>query len=87
MRCRPVASWSWSRFQGSGCSPVKAVRELGLERRETVDCAVYKFGQLLERPGIPALLALSDPTVRVLTCAVTMRWVMRSISSKDWMPT
>src|SRR5437762_10184820 len=32
-RCRPVASWSWSRFQGSGCSPVKAVRELGLERR------------------------------------------------------
>ena len=23
-------------FQGSGCSPVKEVRELGLERRETV---------------------------------------------------
>jgi hypothetical protein len=31
-----VASWGWSRSQGLGCSPIKAVRELGLERRETV---------------------------------------------------
>jgi len=35
-RCRLITSWSWSRFQGSGCSPVKVVRELGLKRRETV---------------------------------------------------
>ena len=35
-RCRLIASWSWSRFQGLGCSPIKAVRELGSERRETV---------------------------------------------------
>src|ERR1700756_4544538 len=35
-RCRLVASWGWSRSQGLGCSPIKAVRELGLERRETV---------------------------------------------------
>src|SRR5205085_11709589 len=35
-RCRLIASWSCSRFQGLGCSPIKAVRELGLERRETV---------------------------------------------------
>ena len=35
-RCRLIASWSWKRFQGLGCSPIKAVRELGLERRETV---------------------------------------------------
>src|SRR4026207_1239812 len=35
-RCRLVASWGWSRPQGWGCSPIKAVRELGLERRETV---------------------------------------------------
>src|SRR3972149_3245340 len=35
-RCRLVASWGWSRSQGSGCSPVKAARELGSERRETV---------------------------------------------------
>ena len=35
-RCRLIASWSGSRFQGLGCSPIKAVRELGSERRETV---------------------------------------------------
>src|SRR2546430_6221902 len=35
-RCRLIASWGWRRSQGSGCSPVKAVRELGSERRETV---------------------------------------------------
>src|SRR5713101_8145574 len=35
-RCRLVASWGWSRSQGLGCSPIKAVRELGSERRETV---------------------------------------------------
>src|ERR1044071_3566794 len=35
-RCRLVASWGWSRSPGLGCSTSKAVRELGLERRETV---------------------------------------------------
>ena len=35
-RCRLIASWSCIRFQGLGCSPIKAVRELGSERRETV---------------------------------------------------
>ena len=35
-RCRLITSWGWRRSQGSGCSPVKAVRELGSERRETV---------------------------------------------------
>ena len=36
MRCRLILSWSCIRFPGSGCSPVKRVRELGSERRETV---------------------------------------------------
>ena len=35
-RCRLITSWGWSRSQGYGCSPFKVVRELGLERRETV---------------------------------------------------
>jgi len=35
-RCELIASWGWSRSQGYGCSPFKAVRELGSERRETV---------------------------------------------------
>src|SRR5207253_1626637 len=33
--CRLVASWGWSRSQGLGCSPIKAARELGSERRIT----------------------------------------------------
>jgi hypothetical protein len=52
VRCRLVASWGRSRSQGLGCSPIKAVRELGSERRETVDIAVYKSGYLLETPSI-----------------------------------
>ena len=35
-RCRLVASWGWRKSQGLGCSPIKASRELGSERRETV---------------------------------------------------
>ncbi len=35
-RCRLIASWGCSRSQGLGCSHIKAVRELGSERRETV---------------------------------------------------
>ncbi|OUC70016.1 hypothetical protein BLL69_0533 [Lacticaseibacillus paracasei] len=35
-RCRLIASWGCSRSQGLGCSPIKAVRELGSARRETV---------------------------------------------------
>ena len=32
-RCRLISSWRGSTFQGSGCSPVKEVRELGSERK------------------------------------------------------
>jgi hypothetical protein len=35
-RCRLITSWSSKRFQGLDCSSIKVVRELGLERRETV---------------------------------------------------
>src|SRR4029078_8854862 len=35
-RCRLIASWGWRRSQGFGCSLIKAVRELGSKRRETV---------------------------------------------------
>src|SRR3954452_15105894 len=86
-RCRLVASWGRSRSQGLGCSPIKAVRELGLERRETVDeRAVYKFGYLLETPRILRYEFMSHPLRRVSTWAVTMRQV-RTISRKGWMPT
>ena len=35
-RCRLIASWGGSTSQGFDCSSIKAVRELGSERRETV---------------------------------------------------
>jgi hypothetical protein len=35
-RCRLITSRNWKRLQGFGCSPIKVVRELGLERREAV---------------------------------------------------
>ena len=35
-RCRLITSWGCRRSQGFGCSPIKVVHELGLERRETV---------------------------------------------------
>ncbi len=35
-RCRLITSWGRSLSQGFGCSPIKVVRELGSERRETV---------------------------------------------------
>ena len=34
-RCRLITSWGWS-SPGFGCTPIKVVRELGSERRETV---------------------------------------------------
>ena len=50
-RCRLVASWGWSRSQGYGCSPFKAVRELGSERRETVrSLSIAGVGDLMELP-------------------------------------
>jgi hypothetical protein len=50
-RCRLVASWGWSRSQGLGCSPIKAVRELGSERRETVrSLSVVGVGDLRGAP-------------------------------------
>ena len=34
-RCRLITSWLRRVFQGFVCSPIKVVRELGLDRRET----------------------------------------------------
>ena len=35
-RCRLITTWGCSWCQGLDCSSIKVVRELGLERRETV---------------------------------------------------
>ena len=48
-RCRLVASWRWRSFQGLGCSPIKAARELGSNRRETGSTPVdHRRGSLRE---------------------------------------
>src|SRR3989344_7062496 len=38
-RCRLNASWRWRSCQGSGCSPVKALRELGSDRGSKLEQA------------------------------------------------
>ena len=48
-RCRLIASWGCSRSQGLGCSPIKAVRELGSERRETVRSPIRRGRRIFER--------------------------------------
>src|SRR3712207_8795826 len=40
---------SWRRSQGLGCSPIKAVRELGSERRETVRSLSTVGARILRR--------------------------------------
>ena len=52
-RCRLITSWRGSTFQGFGCSPIKVVRELGSERRETVrSLSVMGVGYL--RRAVPS---------------------------------
>src|SRR3978361_1197160 len=64
-RCRLVASWGWSRSQGLGCSPIKAARELGLERRETVRSLSAARVGVLRR----AVLSTRGPGRTNLWCA------------------
>jgi len=84
-RCRLIASWGRSRSQGLGCSPIKAVRELGLERRETVNIALSvnsaKCWKLRKHPAVPPL---SHPSASVRTTAeVTIRQVVIRVITPD----
>ena len=63
-RCRLIASWGCIRSQGFGCSPIKAVRELGSERRETVrSLSVVGAGKLRR-----AILSTRGPGWTYLWC-------------------
>ena len=72
-RCRLIASWGCSRSQGLGCSPIKAVRELGSERRETVRSLSGAGGGYLRG----AVLSTRGPgwTDRWCTC-----WLARAMA-------
>ena len=68
-----------------GCSPIKAVRELGLERRETVNIALSvnsaKCWKLRKHPAVPPL---SHPSASVRTTAeVTIRQVVIRVITPD----
>ncbi len=73
-RCRLVASWGGSTSQGLGCSPIKAVRELGLERRtlrlhEVIrGCPPAHIGETLMSPPNGSVRAIprEGHTVRAL---------------------
>src|SRR5579863_2769964 len=66
-RCRLVASWGRSRSQGLGCSPIKAVRELGLERRETVrSLSVVAVGDL--RNAVPSTRGPGRTQLSCVSC-------------------
>jgi hypothetical protein len=75
-RCRLVASWGWSRSQGLGCSPIKAVRELGLERRETVnEPRCPKIWLYAGNSGASCGTSRCHVLVRGLTSTVTIQQV------------
>src|SRR6266851_603341 len=68
-RCRLVASWGRSRSQGLGCSPIKAVRELGLERRETVrSLSAARAGDLKGAVPSTKRTGTDEPLVCQLFC-------------------
>ena len=51
-RCRLSTSWGRRRSQGSVCSPVKVLRELGSERRETVRTLSSGIVRVLKGAGL-----------------------------------
>ena len=54
-RCRLILARGWRRSQACGCSPLKRIRELGLNRRET--------GWSLSAAGVKHLREV-DPSTR-----------------------
>ncbi len=68
-RCRLITSWGWRRSQGSGCSPVKVVRELGSERRETVrSLSTVGAGELRGSDLSTERTGSDEPLVFQLSC-------------------
>ena len=67
-RCRLIASWGCSRSQGLGCSPIKAVRELGSERRETVRSLSGVGAGYLRGAVLSTRTGMDGPLVDRLAC-------------------
>src|SRR5438105_212008 len=99
-RCRLVASWGWSRSQGLGCSPIKAVRELGLERK--LHCVLlqkcstinptYIGGTRTESPNAPRAMPREDGfatrSLGLYSRLPGWRWLHHGAAgSAKWLPT
>src|SRR5206468_4213544 len=99
-RCRLVASWGWSRSQGLGCSPIKAVRELGLERK--LHCVLLQkcstinptyIGETrLDNPNGPGATPREDGVARrsssLHSWISRWRWLHHGAAgSATWLPT
>ena len=72
-----IASWGCIRSQGFGCSPIKAVRELGSERRETVRSLSYLWVGFTLR----CFQRLSDPYIVAQLCPWQNNWCARGTSA------
>src|ERR1700752_1268631 len=83
-RCRLVAAWGRSRSQGLGCSPIKAVRELGLERRETVrSLSAARAGDL--RRAVPSTRGPGRTDLWGASCPArgTAGWLRREVITAE----
>lgn len=74
-RCRLITSWGWRRSQGSGCSPVKVVRELGSERK--LHCV------LPQRCGTINLTYIGGTLTGYRTSRGQYRGKIRSVSNEE----
>nr|TKS00107.1 hypothetical protein D5086_0000186410 [Populus alba] len=80
-RCRLFATWGCSMFQGLGCSPIKAVRELGSERRETVR-SISGVGVRALRGPFPSTRGPGRTHLWCTSyCAHGKRWVAKASGS------
>ena len=80
-RCRLITSWLWRGFQGFVCSPIKVVRELGLDRCEagwSLSTSINLI--LLIRPYE------RSPNWRAMVSNYTSLFVCVSYKANSWAP-
>ena len=77
-RCRLIASWGWRRSQGFGCSPIKAVRDLGSERRKTVRSLSVVGARYLSE-AVPSTRGPEWVSHWCSSCSTRASWVAKLI--------
>ena len=84
-RCRLKISWGWRSSQGFGCSPIKILRELGSDRRETGWSPIYCRRWILRRfaPSGPARALLLHIEICDDNVAITVKSTSPSVLEKN----